>query len=506
VVQRHLDRLSSTDAKFLHLEDGRPSHMHVGAVGIFDGPAPGRPELLDHVASRLDRVPRYRQRLLPGPWGLLRQRWVDDPHFQLDYHVRFTALPSPGGRGELLALCARVLGQRLDRGRPLWEMWIVEGLEQDRFAILSKSHHAMVDGISGVDIMTAVFDLQAEPVDERPAAWVPQPTAGSARLVAGAALGLGAGLVGAVGTGLDALRHPQTHGRAALASLGGLGELLWQYAEAAPRSPLNAKVGPHRRVAVLRRELADVKAVKDALGGTVNDVMLAAVSGALGALLRERGVATDGMSVRALVPVSLRTEAQRGALGNQITAMFAALPVGVAEPVQRLRAVRAEMDRLKGSRRLLGAQLLTSMEEFAPPTVLAQASRLTFSPRLVNTIVTNVPGPQFPIYLRGRRLREVYPFGFLAADLTLMIAIMSYDGGVHIGLIGDHDAMRDIGELAGHLGAALDELCHAAGVSPAAPAPVPRPGPASAAGRQPGRPRSAATARRPPARTDRRGG
>lgn len=471
--QRHLDQLSSTDAKFLLQEDGKPSHMHIGGLAIFEGEPPTYDAVLEHVRSRLPLVPRYRQRLESPPLSSGRPLWVDDSDFNLPFHVRRTGLPAPGGRQQLLDLSARVMGQRLDRSRPLWEMWVVEGLEDADheghrgFALLVKSHHAMVDGVGGVDILTALFDLSPDVREVPDDGWRPGTRVGSTELLLRAGVGAarsGAALASSVA---DLVRHPEQAGRRAVAGVAGLGEVLWQLVDPAPPTPINQRIGPHRRVALVRRDLAEFKEIKDALGGTVNDVMITAVTGALRGLLTDRAVSTDGLTMRAMVPVSIRGGsgaggAGDGALGNQITAMVAQLPVGIADPVERLGTVKEGLAELKSSNKVLGAQLMTAMEEFAPPTVLARASRLSFSPRLYNLIVTNVPGPQFPIWFLGRQMREIYPLGFLSEDHALIVAILSYDGGVYIGLLGDYDVLPDLDAFAGHLEVALDELLDAA--------------------------------------------
>jgi WS/DGAT/MGAT family acyltransferase len=245
-------------------------------------------------------------------------------------------------------------------------------------------------------------------------------------------------------------------------TLEGLGELVWAGLNPAPETALNVKIGPHRRYAVVRQQLSDYKEIKDALGGTVNDVVLSVVSGALAEWLRFRGIRTEGLEMRALVPVSVRTNDQRGSLGNRLTAMRAPLPVYIDEPAERLRFIRSAMDGLKESKQAVGAATLAAVNNLAPPTILAQASRLNFSTRLFNLIVTNIPGPQVPLYVLGRELQDLFPVAFLPEDHALAIAIMSYDGGLDYGLLGDFDAMPDIDVVADGLGAALEELLTAA--------------------------------------------
>lgn len=466
--QGHLDRLSSIDAGFLHMEEDG-AHMHIGAVGVFEGPPPSIEALRAHIDARLPRLPRYRQRVQEMPLGTGRPVWVEDSTFRLEFHVRHTALPAPGGRRQLLDLVDRVVGQRLDRSKPLWELWLVEGLAAgengaDRWALLSKTHHAMVDGVSGVDLMTVLFDLEREVQVAPPPAWSPQPTPGSVGLLAAGAQGLLRNVLELSSRGVGLARHPQQAVRSTVDAVAALAETAKPLVDAAPRTPLNRKPGPHRRVAVVQTDLADYKRVKAASGGaTVNDVVLAAVAGALGRFLADRGMQTEGLQLRACVPVSLRGDDKRGALGNEIAIMMAPLPVGVADPRERLALVRAAMEDLKSSKQAQGAKVLTSLENALPPAVLARASRLGFSSRLYNLLVTNVPGPQVPIYLLGRQLQELTPLAFLAPEHTLAIGIMSYHGQVTYGLIADADAVPDVDVLARYLSEALADLVATAG-------------------------------------------
>ena len=458
MAQDHLDRLSSVDAGFLHAEDGGNAHMHIGGLAILEGPAPSVEDFQQHIATRLQLVPRYRQRLVNAPLHTGRPLWVDDPDFTLSYHVRHTALPAPGTEEQLRVLAGRVVSQRLDRTKPLWEIWLVEGLADGRWAVINKTHHALVDGVGGMDILTALFDLTPEPRELPVDTWEPQPAPNSIGLLAhgargavGRATGLATGIVrgitnptGAVGKVVEAAQ--------------GLGEVAQALLDPAPATPLNLKPGPHRRFTTVSTKLADYKTVKNSVGGTVNDVVLAVVAGAVAEFLRGRGVETEGLRLRACVPVSVRTSEQKGGAGNKITIMVAPLPVDVDDPLQRLAAVREEMDDLKESKQAIGAELLTKMEDFLPPTILAQAARLSFSPRLYNFLVTNVPGPQFPVYMLGSRMQEIFPIAFLAPSHLLAIAIVSYDGQVNLGLLGDYDGLPDLDVLAKSIEHALAEL------------------------------------------------
>ena len=457
--QQHLDRLTSTDASFLH-QEGATSHMHIGGVLIFEGPAPPFGDFLDHVRGRLHLVPRYRHKLATPPLETGRPLWVDDHDFNLEYHIRHTALPSPGSEEQLFLLTSRISSQPLDRSRPLWEMWLVEGLAGGKFALISKTHHALVDGISGVDLASVLFDLEPEPppLDGELEPWRPRPEPSQADLALAGARGAVVTTAGIVARALGAATRPATSINRLRDAMEGLGELVWAGLNPAPETPLNVEIGPHRRFAVVSQRLADYKEIKDSIGGTVNDVVLTVVTGGLADWLRGRGVRTEGLEMRALVPVSVRTAAQRGTLGNKLTVMRAPLPVYIDDPVARLRFIRAAMDGLKESKQAVGAATLTAVNSLAPPTILAQASRLNFSTRLFNVIVTNVPGPQLPLYVLGRRLLDLFPVAFLPKDHALAIAIMSYDGGLAYGLLGDYDAMPDIDVVAEGIDAALSEL------------------------------------------------
>ncbi len=463
-MQQHLDRLTSIDASFLH-QEGRASHMHIGGVLLFEGPPPPFQDYLDHVRGRLHLVPRYRQKLATPPLETGRPLWVDDPDFNLDYHIRHTALPAPGSEEQLLGLTSRLASQRLDRSKPLWEMWLVEGLDDGRFAVISKTHHALVDGISGVDLASVLFDFERHPDrDDEPGLepWRPQPEPSAAELVLAGARGAARTAAGLAIRTIGAATRPATSVNLLRDAAEGLGELVWAGLNPAPETPLNVTIGPHRRYAVVRQRLGDYKEVKDALGGTVNDVVLTVVSGALAGWLRSRGVQTRGLEMRALVPVSVRSTDQRHSLGNQLTVMRGPLPVYIDDPVARLRFVSRAMNGLKESKQAVGAATLAAVNSLAPPTILAQASRLNFSTRLFNLLVTNVPGPQLPLYVLGRRLLDLFPIAFLPEDHALAVAMMSYDGAMDYGLLADYDAMPDVQLIADGIEASLTALLAAA--------------------------------------------
>jgi diacylglycerol O-acyltransferase / wax synthase len=471
VPQRHLDRLTPIDASFLH-QEGDHSHMHIGGLTIVEGPPPSMTELLEQIRRRLHLVPRYRHKLASTALDSGRPVWVDDPSFNLEYHIRHTALPTPGRWDQLCSLTARIFSQQLDRSKPLWEMWLIEGLEDDRFALITKTHHSLIDGIAGVDLATVLFDLSPDPPPLRNSGrpWQPHSEPGTAELVA-------AGLRGAVRAGMelaegaiDALAHPDHAVARAREAAEGIGEIVWAGLNPAPETPLNVPIGPHRRFFGVGSRLDDFKTVKNAFGGTVNDVVLAVVTGALRTFLISRGRRTEGVEMRALVPVSVRVEGEQGDGGNRIVVMRGPLPVYIADPVQRLRFVSHAMDGLKESKQALGAEVIAGAQNFAPPTILAQASRLNFSTRLYNLLVTNVPGPQFPLYVLGREMLEAYPIAFLPENHALAIAIMSYNGQMNFGLLGDFDGLPDLDKISDSIAEELATLVSLARESVPTPA------------------------------------
>ena len=459
----HGDRLSALDASFLHLEDaGAP--MHVASIMAFAGPPPAYADLVRHVAERLHLVPRYRQRLAPVPFEQGRAVWVDDPHFNLGYHLRHTALPAPGHDAKLKALAGRLFAQRLDRTKPLWEMWLVEGCRDTGFALISKAHHALVDGISGVDLTATLLDTAPNPLPPSPPArpWTPRPLPSRAQLLADALVERVTVPGEAARALAGLLRGPGEALAGAVEGLGGLAALTWAGVRPAPPSPLNVPIGPHRRYTWVDAELDELRTIRAALGGTINDLVLAAVAGALGRFLRGRGEDTSGLVLRALVPVSVRAEVERGALGNRVAATYAPLPVGLEDPAEQLAEIRVATGDLKASGQAVGAQVLTRLAGFAPPTILAQAARLVSRQPAFNLVVTNVPGPQLPLYTLGREMQEVYPVLPLSSNTSLGVALLSYNGTIGFGLLGDYDTAPDLGVLAEGIEKSIAELGSAA--------------------------------------------
>jgi len=461
-----MDRMSMQDASFLHIESDT-SPMHVGGVSIFEGPPPEQARFSDQVTAKLDLVPRYRQVVRIVARGLGSPVWVDDPHFNLGYHVRRTALPAPGSDAQLQALVGRVMSQNLDRDKPLWEMWLVEGLDGGRWALLSKVHHCMVDGVASTDLMAVLFDVERDPVEaDAPSAWAPGPYPSEAQLLAGA---LGGGAMVPLALARDALaavRDPRTLAgdvdvtvRGLIASAG--------LARRPPDSSLNGPLGPHRRWGWARGTLADVQTVRRALGGTVNDVVLAAISGGFRDLLLERGERVD-RTLRSLVPVSVRRPGERGTYNNRVSAMVAELPIEIADPVARLRSVTVQMAGLKDSKQAVAGEVLTSLGGFAPPLLLMLGARVStrLPQRNINTGTTNVPGPQFPLYAAGRRMLESFPYIPLFANVRLAVAIFSYDGMLSFGVSGDYDTTADLQVLCDGIERGLTELVRAADAAP----------------------------------------
>jgi WS/DGAT/MGAT family acyltransferase len=453
------ERLSTVDALFLELED-RQAHMHVGACAVFEGPPPPFRDFLKLIEARLSSVPRYRQRVLPVPFKQGRPVWIDETQFDLEYHVRRTALPAPGGDSELKKLVGRLFSQQLDREKPLWELWLVEGLPGGRFAVVSKTHHCMLDGVSGVDLATVLLDTEANPSPpETLDDWKPRPAPPLTDLL--------------VSSVKEQLSHPLRLAKQALEPNSEVLKLLGSAAMGikplfdmmtqglAPASPLNQPIGPHRRFEMLELPLAEIKEVRKKLTGTVNDVVLATVAGALRKWLeaREQPPTED---LRVLVPVSMRTARGRGTFGNQVSAVFCPLPVTEGSPVERLRKVREAMKVIKESGQAVGAHALSRMADFAPPTLIAQAARLQAVTKLFNLVVTNVPGPQRPLHLLGKKMLHCYPQVPLANSQALGIALLSYDGRLGVGLLGDADAARDLPALRTAMIDALAELRGAA--------------------------------------------
>lgn len=462
------DRLTGLDTAFLQLERGG-AHMHIASVMTFEGSPPEYDELFDSIEERLHLVPRYRQRLAEVPFGLGRPVWVDDPSFNLLYHLRHTALPQPGTDAQLATLAARIFASRLDRSKPLWEMYLVEGLQPaadgtERFAVIAKTHHALVDGISGIDITAVLFSTteDAAPVGPPAQIWAPRPQPSGGELVAGVIQDhLADPLAPVRAVGELASRPTEVIGRLA-ERLEVTGSLVVSGTNSAPATPLNRRIGSHRRYGWVNAPLALFKEIKNGLDGTINDAVLTTVALGLGRWLRRRGVDTEGLTLRTMVPVSVRVDDERASLGNKVTALWAPLPVHEADPAACFQLVHDAMGDLKNSDQALGADTITEIAGFAPPTIASQAAKLQARQRLFNLTVTNVPGPQIPLYLAGRKMTAIYPVVPLSQKTALGVAVMSYCGRLCFGLLADYDALPDLGDVVEDFEAAMFELAMAA--------------------------------------------
>ncbi|MGI8666999.1 MAG: WS/DGAT/MGAT family O-acyltransferase [Jatrophihabitans sp.] len=463
------DRLQPLDVSFLYLE-GRTTPMHVGGLAVFEPPADGfdYDRFVDLIEHRISLVPRYRQRIKSVPGHLANPVWVDDNEFDLGYHVRRSALPRPGSDEQLRELVARVQSRPLDRHRPLWEMYLVEGLAKGRFAVIQKTHHAMVDGISAVDIGQVILDTSPVPREVPEDLWMPRPEPAAVALVVDAIADIirrPTAVADTVRIGLADARNAV--GRVSTA-VGGLLSAARVAARPAPASPLNAAIGSQRRFAVARTDLEDYRAIRKQTGGTVNDVVLATVAGAIRGWMLSRGESvTPASTVRAMVPVSVRGDSEAGQLGNRVSSYLVDLPVGEPNPVVRLSQVGYAMKAHKESGQSVGAEALVALSGFAPPTLHALGARAanSFTRRLFNVVVTNVPGPQFPLYASGATMLEMFPVVPLAAGQAVSIGLTSYNGGVYFGLNADRDAMYDADVLGSLIEESLAELVAAVGSS-----------------------------------------
>jgi WS/DGAT/MGAT family acyltransferase len=454
-----MERMSTLDAGFFYVEhDNVP--MHLGSLALFKGPAPSREELARLIAAKLPRVPRYRQVVRTMPLEVFRPMWVEDEHFEIGHHVRHAAVPAPGGVKQLRELAARIFATRLDRARPLWEAWLLDGLKGGRWAILSKVHHCVVDGVGGNDLMTAVFDLAPDAERPAPASWAPEPEPTMLDLMTGGLLRAAtdparqlAGLSGLL------LRQPIPPTGEILGYGRGLAASARRLAVPSAAS-LNGPIGPNRRWAWAAASLAEVKEIRSALGGTVNDVLLAAITRGFRDLLDSRGELADGLVVRSLVPVSVRGRDEQGMITNRVSAVLANLPVGEPDPLRRLALLREEMDELKRTSQAVGAEVLTGMLGLAAPTLLALGSRAAFQlPQpLVQAVTTNVPGPRLPLFLLGRKLVRIYPYVPIGNNVRISVAIFSYLERFTFGITADYDAVPDVRVLARGIRRGLAEL------------------------------------------------
>ncbi len=457
-----MDRMSALDSGF-YFAESENTPMHVGSVSVFDGPAPSYGDVVRLLLSKLPVVPRYRQRVREVPMRVGRPMWVDDPHFQILYHVRHTAVPGPGSDEQLRNLAGRVLGQRLDMSKPLWELYLIEGLADDRWAIISKVHHCMVDGVAGSDLMQLMFDLSPDATHDEPRDWSPQRTPTGAGLVAGALV--------------DAVAHPLRQATS-LPQLGGPGRIakglldggktlaatlpsLARQALTPTARSLNGPIGPHRRWAWTSGQFDEFKEVRTALGGTVNDVILTAISTGFRDLLQGRGeLSSDKLVVRTMVPVSVRSDSQRGNLNNAVSCVFVDLPVGDPDPLSRLASIRGQMDEYKRAIQAVDVPSIIAMGDFVAPTLLSMGVRAALSAGQMwcQAVTTNVPGPRIPLYVLGRRMRSAYAYVPIAGGTRCSIGIFSYQNTMTFGINADFDAFADVDVLSRGIRGGIEEL------------------------------------------------
>ena len=469
------DRLGGLDASFLAFER-LETPMHVGALSVFEGEPfvdeNGRfriGEARELVGSRLHLIPRFRKKIMQVPLDAGYPIWVDDDRFDIGYHVRLTALPSPGTRSQLLALFERVQSQVLDRGRPLWELWFVEGLEGGHVGLIQKTHHALVDGVSGVDVATVLLDFQRERTPVETPDWQPTPAPPSARLFLDTVKKLVDGPRALAETAASVAEVP----RRAVDWISRMARSLGTLTEGslvAPRTSFNhAVTGRNRRFGTVQLSLDDVKEVRRAFGGTLNDVVLAGISGGVARILDSRGELTPDLTLKVCCPVSVRADTEHMTLGNRVSAMFVPIHVGEPDPVERLRAIQASTADLKQREQPVAATTLLGLADYGAPTLLALAARVGHVQPFFNLICTNVPGPQTPLYCMGARMLEAYPMVPLMRNLNVGIAILSYCGQLHIGVLADHDHWSDLEEFEAGIDDAFSELLKLArehGVTP----------------------------------------
>jgi diacylglycerol O-acyltransferase len=443
-----MDRLSALDAEFLHLEDGAV-HMAIAGASVFADPPPTVGEVESLLNSKMHLIPRYRQRVRTVPFELGRPVWVDDPDFDLGYHVRHTALPAPGDDHAFCRLMGRLMSQDLDRDRPPWEIWLVEGMAGGKWALVFKVHHCMVDGIAGVGLLTAVLDLVADAAVAAPEPWSPEDEPNGVAKVLDAWGGLAGDVLGVARTVPVSAVHPIRALRTVAAAATGALRFAERLAPT-PSLSIEGPVGPHRVWAHTSAALDEVKTIRTAFGGTVNDVVLAAVSGGYRALLIGRGDDADAAVVRSLVPVSTRSVDASGIPDNRVTALLYDLPVHLEDPVERLESVKVQMSHLKSSGIAEAGTVMATAGDLVPPMLLGVVSRTTmrsmhrFGQQSLNTVTTNVPGPQVPLYCLGRLMEEYRPFVPISHGIRVGTAILSYNGRLVFGVTGDFRTTPDV--------------------------------------------------------------
>lgn len=454
--------MSPVDAMFLHAEDGI-THMHIGSCSIFAGPPPAIDDITSVIESKLPQLVRYRQKVRFVPGGLGHPVWVDDPHFNLSYHIRHSALPVPGDETALENLMGRLMSQELDRHRPLWEVWIIEGLPEDRWAMISKVHHCMVDGVSGTDLMAVLLDSEPDATQPVAEPWAPAPEPSDMQLTTHALAHLAMTPARQLMAWKSAGSSPAAAWKRFGAVATGLRSFGSRLANPTKAVSVEGAIGPHRKWAAARCTLDDVKMIRKTFGGSVNDVVLAAITGAFRAVLIARGDPVDDVVLRSLVPVSVRSAGDHTP-NNQVSLILADLPVGIEDPLKRLDSITTQMATLKSSHQATAGEAVIAAAEFVPAVLLGLGARVATSvlrkvpQRTINTVTTNVPGPQFPLYALGREMLEYLPFVPLAEGVRIGVAILSYNGRLTFGITGDYDTAPEVHFMAKHIEAEIHAL------------------------------------------------
>jgi WS/DGAT/MGAT family acyltransferase len=470
--KRAYDRLTFLDTSFL-ITESPTNHMHIAGTATYEAGSLRTPsggididKIRAYVESRLDRLPRYRQVLKYVPVEN-HPVWVDDQHFNIHYHVRHTALPRPGDARQLKRLSGRIVSQQLDRSKPLWEMWVVEGLDSgDHFAIITKVHHCMIDGMSSVDLMNVLLAPKPRDLIEAPARWIPRPVPSSWQLLQSEAWRRvrapfeGFGLQGLRDLARD-IGDPRSDARAMLRALR---DTLRTTFRSVSDTPINRPIGPHRRFDWLAMDLEQLKAVKNKLGGSLNDVVLTTVTGAVQRFLEGRRVNVDFLDFRVMAPVSVRTAEEKGTLGNRVSAWMIDLPLSERDPVKRLARIREQTERLKSTKQAMGAEMLSRVGEWTPTTLLSLGGRMVTRALPFNLVVTNVPGPQVPLYLLGAKMLDNFGLVPLTDFLGLGIALFSYSGQLCWGFAADWDLVPDLHDFVVAVEDAFRQLCERAGL------------------------------------------
>ncbi len=465
-----LERMNPLDAWFLYAEEDGVNHMNILSFIVLDGPPPPYEDLLALVASKLPQLPRYRQVIRTVPMHIGRPVWVDDANFDLQFHVRQTALPAPGDDTVLERLISRLMAQQFDRARPLWELWSVEGLTEGRWVLLSKLHHAMVDGVSGADMVSILLDKVPKPALRPDVPWEPAPAPSNLEIFGGTARGIVTSPVELARAASSAVKAPRDVAATLLAGVGAGRRAL----RGGSATSLNGPIGPSRRYTWTSYSLEDVKTVRKALGGTLNDIVVATATRGFRDLLLSRGEDVEDRTVRVIIPIALHardakgTAVAAGLYENRITGVFADLPVGEPDPVERARIIREQLSALKASREGVAGDTITKLSGFAPAPFLALGQRAAAKMRqgTINSVVSNVPGPQVPLYALGRKVRAAYPSPpIFPVGARMGVAVFSYNGGLHFGLIADYSTVPDLHVLRDGIRAGLDELLEATGTA-----------------------------------------